>query len=128
MNLDLPKTVAMVGLSDKPDRPSYGVGLYLKNHGFNIIPVNPTVKEIFGIRSYSSILEIPDSIKIDIVDIFRKPDQVVPIIEEVIKSKRKPIIWMQEGVGSPEAKALVEKNGMEVVMDMCMMKEHKVTV
>jgi predicted CoA-binding protein len=125
MNLDIPKTVAIIGLSDKPDRPSYGVGLYLKNHGFNIIPVNPTVSEIFGLKSYPSILDIPDSIKIDIVDIFRKADQVVPIIEEVIKSKRKVIIWMQEGVGSPETKKLAEENGLEVVMDMCMMKEHK---
>lgn len=119
------KTVAIVGLSDKPDRPSYKVGLYLKNNGYNIIPVNPTVDEIFGLKSYPTILDIPKSINIDIIDIFRKPDQVIPIINDVIKSKRKPIIWMQEGVGTPEAKELAEKNGLETVMNMCMMKVHQ---
>lgn len=119
------KTVAIVGLSNKPDKPSYEVGFYLKEKGYNIIPVNPTINEVFGLRSYATILDIPDSINIDIVDIFRKPEQVIPIINDVIKSKRKPIIWMQEGVGSPEAKELAEKNGLEVVMNMCMMKVHK---
>jgi len=119
------KTVAIVGLSDKPDRPSYQVGLYLKNNGHNVIPINPNVKEIFGLKSYPSILNIPKSKNIDIVDIFRKPEKVIPIIEEIIKSGRKPIIWMQEGVGSIEAKELAEKNGLETVMNMCMMKVHK---
>lgn len=121
------KTVAIVGLSNNPDRPSYEVGLYLKNNGYNIIPVNPTVNEIFGLKSYPSILDIPKSINIDIVDIFRRPDLVIPIINDVIKSKRKPIIWMQEGVGTPEAKELAEKNGLETVMNMCMMKVHQKT-
>lgn len=123
--LDRTKTVAIVGLSDKPDRPSYEVGLYLKEKGYNIIPVNPTIDKVFGLKSFNTILDIPDSINIDIVDIFRKPEQVIPIIEEIIKSGRKPIIWMQEGVGSIEAKELAERNGLEVVMDMCMMKVHK---
>ncbi|MFA7301669.1 MAG: CoA-binding protein [Candidatus Shapirobacteria bacterium] len=117
------KTVVIVGLSNNPQRPSYQVGLYLKNHGFNIIPVNPTITDVFGIKSYPSILEIPHTIQIDIVDIFRHPDQVIPVIEEVVKSGHKPLIWMQEGVGSPQAKAFAEENGLEVVMDMCMMKE-----
>jgi len=125
MELSLLKTVAIIGLSDNPDRPSYEVGLYLKNQGFNIIPVNPMIEEVFGIKSYLSILDIPKTTQIDIVDIFRKPDQVIPIIEEVVKSGRKPVIWMQEGVESPEAKAVAEKYGLEVVMDMCMMKAHK---
>ncbi|MFA5894788.1 MAG: CoA-binding protein [Candidatus Shapirobacteria bacterium] len=116
-------TIAIVGLSDNPQRPSYQVGLYLKNQGFNIIPVNPTITEVFGIKSFSTILDIPSTTTIDIVDIFRKPDQVIPIIEEIVKSGRKPLIWMQEGVGSPEAKDYAEKNGLEVVMNMCMMKE-----
>ena len=123
--LTTPKTVAIVGLSDKANRPSYEVGLYLKNHGYNIIPVNPNVKAVFGLESYPSILAIPQAIKIDIVDIFRQPTEVIPIIKEVIMSGQKPIIWMQEGVGSPEAKAFAEKNGLEVVMDICIMKEHK---
>lgn len=119
------KTVAIVGLSDKTDRPSYEVGLYLKNHGYTIIPVNPKITTVFGLEAYPSILAIPKAIKIDIVDIFRQPDQVISVIKEVIMSGQKPVIWMQEGVGSPEAKTFAEKNGLEVVMDMCMMKEHK---
>ena len=122
------KTVAIVGLSDKPNRPSYEVGLYLKNKGYNIIPVNPNVTSVFGLESYPSILAIPSAIKIDIVDIFRQPDQVIPIIKEVIMSGQNPVIWLQEGVGSPDAKTFAEKNGLEVVMDMCMMKEHEASV
>jgi len=117
------KTVAIVGLSDNHQRPSYEVGLYLKNQGFEIIPVNPTITEVFGIKSYPSILAIPNTVQIDIVDIFRRSDQVIPIIEEVVKSGRKPLIWMRVGVGSPESKAFAKENGLEVVMDMCMMKE-----
>lgn len=122
------KTVAIVGLSDNPARSSYMVGLYLKNQGSNIIPVNPTMSEVFGIRSYASILDIPNTIQIDIVDIFRRSDQVIPIIKEIVKSGRKPLIWMQEGVVSSEAKALAEKNGLEVVMNMCIMKEYKTII
>lgn len=117
------ETVAIVGLSDNPDRPSYQVGLYLKNQGFDIIPVNPTISEVFGLKSFASLLDVPSTTKIDIVDIFRKPDQVVSIIKDVLKSGRRPLIWMQEGVGSPEAEEFAKKNGLEVVMDMCMMKE-----
>ncbi len=120
-----PKTIAIVGLSDKPDRPSYEVGLYLKNHGFTIIPVNPTIQEVFGLRAYPSISAIPSTIYIDIVDIFRKPDQVVSVIQDVVNSGRKSFIWMQEGVGSKEAKAFAESHGFESVMDVCMMKVHR---
>jgi len=120
-----PKTIAIVGLSDKPDRPSYEVGLYLKNHGFTIIPVNPTIQEVFGLRSYPSISAIPSDIHIDIVDIFRKPDQVISVIQDVLNSGRKPFIWMQEGVGSQEAKHFAESHGLESVMDICMMKMHR---
>ncbi len=118
------QTIAIVGLSDKPNRPSYEVGLYLKNHEFTIIPVNPMITEVFGLKSYPSILDIPANVVIDIVDIFRKPDQVIPILDDVVKSGRKPLIWLQEGVGSPEAKTYCEQHGLTIVMNMCMMKEH----
>jgi len=117
------KTIAIIGLSDKQDRPSYQVAQYLLSQGFNIIPVNPTITTVYGLESYPSILAIPKAIKIDIVNIFRQPTEVIPIIKEVIMSGQKPVIWMQEGVGSPEAKTFAEKNGLEVVMDMCMMQE-----
>lgn len=111
------KTKAIVGLSDNPNRPSYGVGLFLKNAGYEIIPVNPNISSIFGIKAYPSILEIPRDIKIDIVDIFRQPEMVIPIIDEVVKSGRKPVIWMQEGVGSMEAVEWAKKNGLLTVAD-----------
>lgn len=117
-----PKTIAVVGLSDKPDRPSFLVAKYLLDQGFTIIPVNPTIPSVFGTPSYPSISAIPQSIHIDIVDIFRKSSEVPGIIEEIIATKRTPLIWMQEGVVSIEGKTLAEKHGMEVIMNACMMK------
>ncbi len=119
-----PKTIAVVGLSDKPDRPSHLVAKYLLEQGFTLLPVNPTVPSVFGIPSYPSISAIPQSIHIDIVDIFRKSSEVPGIIKEIITTKRTPLIWMQEGVVSIEGKTLAEKHGMEVIMNACMMKYH----
>lgn len=130
-NMDIPsqmleaKTVAIVGLSDNQERPSYQVGEYLMNHGYTIIPVNPNIEMVFGNVSYPSVSAIPKSIHIDIVDIFRKPQDVVAVLEDIVKSERSPFVWMQEGVGSLEAKAYAESHGLPVVMDVCMMKEHK---
>jgi len=123
--LSLPKTIAVVGLSDKPERYSYQVANYLQANGFNIVPVNPMIKEVFGLKVYPSLLSIPKNITIDIVDIFRKPEFVVDIVTEVVKMGKKPIIWMQEGVISEDAKKLAEANGMEVIMDSCIMKMHE---
>ncbi len=119
------KTVAIVGLSDKADRPSYLVGEYFKSHGYTIIPVNPMVKTALGILTYPSVSAIPASIYIDIVDIFRAPDQVISVIDDIVQSGRKPFVWMQEGVGTPQTKAYAESHGLSVAMDICMMKEHK---
>lgn len=123
--LSTSKTIAIVGLSDKPERPSYQVAEYLFRHGYAIIPVNPMIDEVFDIKAYHSISDIPLTVQIDIVDIFRKSEDVLPIVNEVIETGRKPAIWMQEGVSSNEAKELAESQGMEVVMDMCMMKVHQ---
>lgn len=117
--------MAIVGLSDKVDRPSYQVGEYLKTHGYTIIPVNPMVDKVFGISTYPSVSAIPTSIHIDIVDIFRAPDQVKAVIDDIVQSGRTPFVWMQEGVGTPQAKAYAESHGLSVSMDICMMKEHK---
>lgn len=128
-NMDLkalltpPKTIAVVGISDKPDRPSYLVTKYLLGQGFTILPVNPMIPSVFGIPSYPSITAIPQTITIDIVDIFRKSSEVPAIIEELISAKRTPLVWMQEGVVSDEGKVLAEKHVMDVIMDRCMMKE-----
>jgi predicted CoA-binding protein len=120
-----PKIIAVIGLSDKPERPSNQVASYLQEHGFTIIPVNPMIKEVFGIPSVPSISEIPKETQIDIVDIFRRSEEVLAIVQEIVQVGRKPIIWMQEGVISQEAKQLAEANGMQVIMDKCMMKTHR---
>ena len=119
------KTIAIIGLSDKPDRPSYQVAKYLISQSFTIIPVNPTIEKVFGLKSYPSFIDIPSNIKIDIVDIFRKSDQVLPIIEEIVKSDQKPVIWFQEGSLNLEAENLAKKNGFEVISGICLMKAHQ---
>lgn len=116
------KNIVVVGLSDKTDRPSYKVAKYLISEGFNIIPVNPTIESVFGIKSYASYSDIPTEIKIDIVDIFRKSDQVLEVVKEVIKSGQKPVIWFQEGILNLEAENLAKENAMEVVNGICLMK------
>ncbi len=116
------KTIAIVGLSDKPDRPSYKVGKYLLGKGFKIFPVNPNIENFLGIKSYKTISDIKE--KIDVVDIFRKSELVEPIVEEAIKIGAKTI-WMQEGVINEKAAAKARSAGLTVVMNMCMMKEHK---
>ncbi len=123
--LRTPKTIAVVGLSDNPERPSYKVASYLIGQGFEVIPVNPKISKVFEKKSYPNILAIPLDINIDIVDIFRKSEEVEPIIREVIDSGRKPVIWMQEGIKNQEAKRIAEENGMETVMDTCILKMHQ---
>ena len=118
------KTVAVVGISPKEDRPSYGVASYLKSHGYRIIPVRPDGDEILGEKVYHSLTEIPRGIEIDVVDIFRKSEDVPPVVEEAIRRGAK-VVWMQEGITNQEARAKAEKAGFKVVMDRCMKKEHQ---
>ncbi|MHB1470642.1 MAG: CoA-binding protein [Thermoplasmataceae archaeon] len=122
--LDKSKNIAVVGISEKKERDSYGVSEYLKSKGFNIIPINPGLKEWNGIKAYPDLLSMPKDIKIDIVDIFRKSDAVLPIVREAIKLKPSTV-WMQEGVINNEAASLAKENGINVVMDRCIMKEHR---
>ena len=116
------KTVAVVGLSPKEDRPSYQAASYLQSKGFRIIPISPLVNDILGEKVYSSLLEVPFGI--DVVDIFRKPEAVLEIIKEAIEKKAK-VVWMQEGVINNEAAELACKAGIRVVMDRCIKKEHQ---
>jgi len=117
------KTVAVVGISPKEDRPSYIVAAYLKSKGYRIIPVRPEGEEILGEKVYHSLLEIPKEIQIDVVDIFRRSEDVPPVVDESIQRGVK-VVWMQEGVINNEAGAKAEKAGLKVVMDRCMKKEH----
>jgi hypothetical protein len=119
------KTIAIVGLSDKPDRPSYTVGTYLRSKGFTIIPINPSFTEWRGIPSYATLSDVPQDIQVDVVDIFRKSEFVLPIVVEAVKRKDVKTIWMQEGIKNIEGKKFAEKNGLSVVMDFCMMIAHK---
>jgi predicted CoA-binding protein len=118
------KTIAVVGISPKEDRPSYIVASYLKSKGFRIIPVRPDGKEILGEKVYHRLSEIPIEIGVDVVDIFRKSEDVPPILEEAIQRKVK-VVWMQEGVIHKEAAETAEKAGLKVVMDRCLKKEHQ---
>ncbi|MBT9163142.1 MAG: hypothetical protein DDT24_00045 [Chloroflexi bacterium] len=120
--LNSSKTVAVVGLSPRMERPSFAVASYLKEHGFRIIPVNPTAEEILGERSYPDLSSIPG--RVDVVDIFRRSEEVLPIVEEAIKIGAKSI-WMQEGVVNEEAAGRARDAGLLVIMDRCMLKEHR---
>src|SRR5271163_4059455 len=114
------KTIAVVGLSDNPLRPSYGVTAYMQDQGYRIIPVNPQIESCLGEKAYASLLEVPE--KIDIVNIFRRPEFVEEIVDEAIQLKV-PAIWMQEDVIHEKA---AEKARIFVVMDRCILKEHRV--
>ena len=116
------RTVATVGVSSSEDKPSYGIFSYLKAHGYNMIPVNPTAATIQGGKSYPDLLAIPG--KVDVVQVFRKSEDVPPIVEQAIQIGAK-VVWMQEGISHEEAGAKAEKAGLKVVMDRCMKKEHQ---
>jgi predicted CoA-binding protein len=118
------KTIAVVGISPKEDRPSYTVAAYLKSKGYRIIPVRPDGEEILGEKVYHSLTEIPKEIGVEVVDIFRRSEDVPPVVEEAIQRRAK-VVWMQEGVIHKEAAEKAEKAGLKVVMDRCMKKDHQ---
>ena len=115
------KTVASVGLSSNMEKESYWIVSYLKEQGYHMIPVNPTADEILGEKAYPNLGSIP--VKIDVVQIFRRPEDVPPIVEDAIKVGAR-VVWMQEGVINKEAAARAEQAGLKVVMNRCMMKTH----
>ncbi|MGA9545079.1 MAG: CoA-binding protein [Candidatus Sulfotelmatobacter sp.] len=115
------KVIAVVGLSDNPLRPSYGVTAYMQGQGYRIIPVNPQIESCLGEKAYASLLDVPE--KIDIVNIFRRPEFVEEIVDEAIQLKV-PAIWMQEDVIHEKAAEKARQAGIFVVMDRCILKEH----
>jgi uncharacterized protein len=116
------RTIAVVGLSDSPLRPSHGVSAYMQAHGYRIIPVNPNIQHALGERAYRSLKEVPE--KIDIVNIFRRSEFAEEIVDQAIHL-RVPAVWMQEGVISYTAAEKARKAGMFVAMDLCILKEHR---
>ena len=116
------RTIAVVGLSDSPMRTSYGVSAYMQAQGYRIIPVNPTIRESLGERAYATLSDVPE--KIDIVNVFRRSEFVPEVVDEAIRLKL-PAIWMQEGVVHAAAAEKARKAGVFVVMDRCILKEHR---
>jgi hypothetical protein len=114
------KTIAVVGLSSKPGRASFGVSRFLQHQGFRVIPVNPNETEVLGEKAYPSLMQVPE--QIDIVDIFRRPARVPEVVEDAVR-KGAACIWMQEGVVNDEAARRAEAAGIPVVMDRCILKE-----
>jgi len=116
------KTIAVVGLSNSPLRPSHGVSAYMQTQGYRIIPVNPQIREALGETAYASLFDVP--VKIDIVNIFRRPEFVGEIVEQAIQLQV-PAIWMQEEVINEAAAEKARQRGIFVIMDRCILKEHR---
>ena len=115
------RTIAVVGLSSKPQRPSHGVSRYMQSAGYRIIPVNPSETEVLGEKAFAKLEDIPE--RVDIVDIFRRSDAVPGIVDEAIRIGARGV-WMQEGVVHPEAAEKARRAGMFVIMNTCILKEH----
>ena len=115
------QTIAVVGLSNNPLRPSYGVAAYMQSHGYRIIPVNPRISESLGETSYATLADVPE--KIDLVNIFRRSEYVDEIVDQAIQLKA-PAVWMQEEVINERAAEKARQAGILVVMDRCILKEH----
>lgn len=116
------QTIAVVGLSAKPSRPSHGVAAYLQRQGYRIIPVNPTEQEVLGERSYPSLRDVP--VPVDIVDVFRRAEAVPEVARDAVAIGAK-VLWLQLGIISPEAAAIAEAGGLTVIMDRCTAIEHR---
>jgi predicted CoA-binding protein len=117
------RTIAVVGLSDDPARPSYGVAEYLQGKGYRVVPIHPKLSEVLGERAYPSLTEAAKAAKIDIVDVFRRPEAVPEIVDEVLALKL-PALWLQEGVINERAAQRARNAGVLVVMDKCILREH----
>lgn len=116
------KTIAVVGLSDDPAKPSHYVSAYMQRAGKRILPVNPSVATVLGERSYASLAELPE--RPDVVNVFRLPKAIPGIVDEMI-ALGLDAVWVQQGIRHPEAAARAEANGIRVVMDRCIMVEHR---
>jgi predicted CoA-binding protein len=119
--LDNATVIAVVGLSDNPGKISYIVARYMKEHGYKIIPVNPTITEALGEKAYPSLRDVPE--KVDIVNVFRRPADVPPVADDAIAIQAKGL-WLQEGITNDDAAKKAEAAGLKVVQDCCIMVEH----
>ena len=117
-----PRTIAVIGLSDNPDKPSNYVPTYMQQHGYRILPVNPLIESVLGEKSYATLSDLP--IKPDIVNVFRLPKFIPAIVDQMLELGFKNL-WVQQGIIHPEAAARAEAGGIHVVMDRCIMVEHR---
>jgi uncharacterized protein len=117
------RNIAVVGMSKNEGKPAHFVPKYLIDHGYNVIPVNPTVNEILGRKSYPAVSEIPEDV--DVVDVFRRSEDVPSVIDDAIRKKGIKVIWMQSGIYNEEAEKKAKENGMDVIFNRCMMVEHR---
>jgi len=122
--LDTARTIAVVGLSSKADRPSYEVASYLQHHGYRIIPINPNEHEVLGEPAYPSLRDVPADIAIDVVDVFRRPEATPAVAEDAVALGAK-VLWLQLGIVNDEAARIAGEAGLAVVMDVCMMTAHR---
>jgi uncharacterized protein len=111
-------TVAVVGLSSKPGRPSYEVAAYLQDHGYRIVPVNPQETEVLGEPAYPSLLEIPEGLRVDVVDVFRRPEHAPEVARQAVRIGA-GTLWLQEGIVSDEASRIASEAGLDVIMGVC---------
>ena len=119
------RNIAVVGMSKNEEKPAHLVPKFLLERGYNIIPVNPTTTEVLGRKSYPSISEIPNDLNIDIVDVFRRSEDVPYVVSDAIKKKGIKLIWMQLGISNEEAEKKAKENGIDVVYNRCMLEEYE---
>jgi uncharacterized protein len=112
------RTIAVVGLSSKPNRPSHGVATYLQRHGYRIVPVNPRETEVLGEQAYATLLDIPSNLPIDVVDVFRRAEETPAVARDAVAIGAK-VLWLQEGIVSEEAAEIAADGGLEVIMGVC---------
>jgi predicted CoA-binding protein len=112
------RTVAVVGLSSKPNRPSHDVAAYLQRHGYRILPVNPNEDEVLGERAYPSLLDLPEDPAIDVVDVFRRSEETPAVARDAVAIGAK-VLWLQEGIANEEAYRIASEAGLEVIMGVC---------
>jgi len=120
--LETYRVIAVVGLSPKSDRPSYGVAAYLQRRGYTIVPVHPLAREVLGEKAYASLRDVPPELGVEVVDVFRRPEDVPPHVEEAIAIGAK-VLWLQDGVVNPGAARAARAAGLTVIMDRCMARD-----
>jgi hypothetical protein len=118
------ETIAVVGLSSNPERPSNDVAAYLRSKGYRIVPVNPNETEVFGERAYPSLPDVPDEIRVDVVDVFRRAERTPEIAEQAV-ARGARVLWLQEGIANDDARRIGEEAGLTVIMGVCIKKQQQ---